>query len=347
MSQILEENSATSVDGLARLPVKGSLKKISLNIAKAVFVAGIFYWLIASDRLHLSGLSIFYKQPIFSVVLVLQWALMSLLAGAARWQLLLLGSGFRPKWLRTVQLQLIGFFFNSAMPGAIGGDLIKVVYIIRDEPGRRTAAALTILLDRMIGLMGLFTIASIGSLFFLQELLANSATRSLTLLLLIAVTGMIGFVAIVFLRFEEGRDPVERFLSLQIFGFGLIKKIYLALRVYRNQPKELFGAWGISIVIQLFNMLFVWYLTTLVTGQVPNLGSFAVIFPFAALATAVPLAPGGLGVGHVAYEKLYAFIGLSGGANVFNVYVIGTLALNMLGVIPYLLVKSKKPSVKE
>ncbi len=37
------------------------------------------------------------------------------------------------------------------------------------------------------------------------------------------------------------------------------------------------------------------------------------IFPIGMLLTALPLAPGGLGVGHLAFEKLYQLIGLSEG----------------------------------
>jgi hypothetical protein len=55
------------------------------------------------------------------------------------------------------------------------------------------------------------------------------------------------------------------------------------------------------------------------------------------MTTALPLAPGGLGVGHVAFDKLFAMVGLQGGANVFNVMVLTQLALNLLGVFPYLL----------
>jgi uncharacterized membrane protein YbhN (UPF0104 family) len=67
----------------------------------------------------------------------------------------------------------------------------------------------------------------------------------------------------------------------------------------------------------------------------------APIFPFGTLATAIPLAPGGLGVGHAVFDKLFHLVGLPGGANVFNIYVLSQLVLNLLGFIPYLYVKSK------
>jgi len=50
----------------------------------------------------------------------------------------------------------------------------------------------------------------------------------------------------------------------------------------------------------------------------------------------LPISPAGLGVGHVAFDRLFSMIGLHDGATVFNVYLIGQLTPCLLGVIPYL-----------
>ena len=55
------------------------------------------------------------------------------------------------------------------------------------------------------------------------------------------------------------------------------------------------------------------------------------------MTTALPFAPGGLGVGHYAFDRLFELAGLTRGADVFNVVVLGQLALNLTGVVPYLL----------
>ena len=50
----------------------------------------------------------------------------------------------------------------------------------------------------------------------------------------------------------------------------------------------------------------------------------------------VPVSPGGIGVGHVAFDRLFSMIGISGGASVFNAYLIGQMAVSLLCVFPYL-----------
>ena len=66
----------------------------------------------------------------------------------------------------------------------------------------------------------------------------------------------------------------------------------------------------------------------------------------------MPLSPGGLGIGHLVFERLFSLIGVaSGGANVFNVVFFGQLSLNLLGFFPYILLRREpelflKPGMK-
>ena len=66
------------------------------------------------------------------------------------------------------------------------------------------------------------------------------------------------------------------------------------------------------------------------------------ILPVGMVLVALPISPGGLGVGHLAFEQLYRMIGLENGANIFHVVFMGQLALNMIGMIPYLCLKYDK-----
>ena len=62
--------------------------------------------------------------------------------------------------------------------------------------------------------------------------------------------------------------------------------------------------------------------------------------PIGLITIAIPIAPGGIGIGHVAFESLYQLAGLSGGADIFNLYIIVQLAVFLLGGIPYFLYSS-------
>ena len=52
-----------------------------------------------------------------------------------RWYYLLRAVGVPATYWESVRLSYIGFFFNSAVPGLTGGDLVKAFYIARQSPG--------------------------------------------------------------------------------------------------------------------------------------------------------------------------------------------------------------------
>ena len=53
-----------------------------------------------------------------------------------------------------MRIGLIGFFYNSVLPGSVGGDIIKAAAIAREQ-SRRTIAVATVIMDRVIALWGL------------------------------------------------------------------------------------------------------------------------------------------------------------------------------------------------
>src|SRR5439155_7274092 len=67
----------------------------------------------------------------------------------------------------SIRLGLVGFFFNTFLPGSVGGDLIKAWYIA-GEQSRRTVAVSTVLIDRVLGLWALAAlVALLGSSFWI------------------------------------------------------------------------------------------------------------------------------------------------------------------------------------
>ena len=77
---------------------------------------------------------------------------------------------------------------------------------------------------------------------------------------------------------------------------------------------------------------------------VPFLDIYSVI-PVGMIITAIPISPGGMGVGHAAFEKILGYFQLTNGANLFNTFWIMILMNNLLGFIPYLLLSKKKEKI--
>jgi hypothetical protein len=320
------------------------IKKIWLiNFLKIFVVVLLLWWMGASGRLSWEQLIIVLRRPDVLVMSLAVWCVGPVLLGTWRWWLLLSGAGLHCDFIRAMRLQLIGFFFNTAMPGAVGGDIVKAIYIVRDQKGRttKTPAMLSVLLDRIVGLIGLFLMGVTSAAFSYETLAKNPVTAQLMTGLGCVVALSVVFLAIVFIPYKNNRDPVDRILSWSIPPFKLLRGIYTALRSYRAKPGIILGTIGISVLIQMIFLYFMGYIGRVLYGDTAfDPALLAPIFPFGILVTALPLAPGGLGVGHAAFDRLFSMVGLPGGANVFNVYVLTQLILNLIGVIPYLYMKS-------
>jgi glycosyltransferase 2 family protein len=326
----------------------GWIKTLFWLLLKFGIAGGLLWWMIDAGKVDFRQLRIYLDQPQILALYTGIWFVNVILLQSARWKSLLWGLGINVSWFRILQLQAVGIFFNTAIPGAVGGDVIKAVYIIRDQQlEHRTPAAMSILMDRITGLFGLFTLGAVAVTFQFQQLWHNPLMRPLLIAIYALVAGMLLFFALIFVRIEDKRDPFLRLLSRKAPGFAFLKKIYVSLRSYRHRPSAIIFSWAVSIVVQgCFFYIFLG-LTRHLTNQPFNIAVMATIYALGALATALPIAPGGLGVGHAAFDKLFELAGLTGGANVFNVFCLTMLAFSLFGAIPYLFVKSSLPSKDE
>ena len=74
------------------------------------------------------------------------------------------GPGDRAAGSRSAPAFLLGFIgnvFNLVIPGAVGGDLIKAAYLVRMDINRTQAVA-SMVIDRILGLLGLFLLAGVA-----------------------------------------------------------------------------------------------------------------------------------------------------------------------------------------
>lgn len=315
------------------------IKQHLITVLKILVAGGLIYWMVDSGKLDFKQLGIFLSRLDVLFVTIIGWMFL-VLCQSIRWFVLLRGIGIKAPYFRVFRLHMIGVFFNSTMPGAVGGDIIKAVYVIRDnQMGGKTHAMLTIMLDRVIGLMGMFMLGTIAVTLNFSSFWANPILRPMILVFLGLLLFTIIFYTLVFIPISEEKDIFLKLFSKPYFGFSLLKKIYIALRSYRDRPMALVFALILSVFIQSMIMFYFIFITTVFNNTSVNMFDFATIYPIGIFTTALPLAPGGLGVGHVAFEKLFEMINLQNGANVFNIFFLSMISLNLLGIFPYITLK--------
>lgn len=232
--------------------------------------------------------------------------------GTTRWWRLLRVAGCGSGFWDSLRLNFVGLFFNLVMPGLTGGDVVKMGAVALENPGKRLEAALSALVDRVLGLLVLVVLAS-------AVILASGdhgfdALRKPVLLLLAALlAGAIVYFAAP-LRRALGW---ERLLAHPKLGAKL-RLLDGALLVYARHPLELAGCAALSLANHCGVICGVWLLGRAygVRAEEVSLAQYFVIVPVASMVTALPIAPAGWGLGEAIYQYLFELVGASGALGV-------------------------------
>ena len=319
-------------------------------IIKTSLAGALIWWLINTGKLNFAALEPLWGNPRIAFLNILFWLSGAVILCSARWRSLVHGIGFTLSFFHTVRLNLIGLFFNAVMPGVVGGDVVKAIYVCKKQPGQaRVPVLLTILLDRVVGLLALFFISFCAVLLNWKLVFGIPVMRPFVLLTLSVIAGvsLLGLMVVVPSHVRE-RFFLIRWIFMVINKIRFLRKVYEALRCYKDKPAYVLRAFCFGVLHQLlFVGLYLTISNTLIS-QSAHWGLLLTILPLGIVSTALPLTPGGVGIGHIAFDRLYSLIGLSGGANVFNIVFFGQLALNLSGFIPYLFIRSElAPLIRE
>ena len=201
---------------------------------------------------------------------------------------------------------------NQVSPGSVGGDLLKAVFIAREQPGKSTEAIATVLVDRVIGLYAMLLIASLGLLFAAQALDAGKLLLSLqTVVWSSALCGTLG-LAFVLSPLATGKQARTLADRLPVIGHTVTRLIESA-DVYRSRRRYLFAGFAIALATHCLLITAFWCISRGLPVSGPSFAQNASIVPIALVAGALPLTPGGLGALEGGMELLYTSIGAGQG----------------------------------
>ena len=239
-----------------------------------------------------------------------------------------------------LRLGFLGYLLNFISPGSVGGDLFKAVFLARTCHGRRAEAAVTVVVDRLIGLYALFLVGT-AAIFLTGMWRLDSDKVRLICQIVFWCTG-IGTAALVIAAlpgFSHG--PIARKLHALPRVGHIIERINRANRLYYSRVWVLVLATAMSIVVHSLNAVGVWLIARGVLSDAPSLGAHFVIVPLAMATGAIPLAPNGLGTFEVTVEFLYQHLpnGMAAAASAGFVVALGyrliTVVIAMIGAGVY------------
>jgi len=292
---------------------------------------------------HPGMLHAFREMSLGGVLLAQGLFLLAVLTIVTRWWRLLALAGCPTSWGNAFRLTFLGLFFNNVLPGATGGDLIKGVLVAKENPGRGAEALVTVLVDRIFGMIALALVALLVILVVPGPF--DELRPGLLLGLGVCAAGVAlyankGFRKKVGLSALVDRLPVaEKLRSLDRAALS-----------YLRQPGSVAVAFLFSFVNHVLVTLGVAVLGGAlgVPGSHVSMTDYFVLVPVANLIGALPLAPGGWGVGELAFQGLFRMIHASPsmGVAVSVTFRLSQTAIGLLGGL-FLLVPKSRSELRE
>lgn len=205
-----------------------------------------------------------------------------------RWHYLVRALDLPLRFREAMRISFLGYLFNLAPMGIVGGDLLKAFLLARQQPGRRAQAAATVVVDRVVGLYILFVVAAVAILavgFHQSEQPQLRLACQLTLWITLASTAAMAMLFIPGLT--QGR--LSELLARTPRIGPVLDSLLEAVRLYRRQWMVLLNSCLMSVAVHSFFTLGVFWIACALYEQVLPLQSHFVVMPISASMGVIPL----------------------------------------------------------
>ncbi len=247
------------------------------------------------------------EKPAIGLLVLVSLIVIVVLMGW-RWQRLLVAVAVPMSALEAIRLTFIGGFFNLVVPGSTGGDVVKAYYAAK-RSGRGTRSILSVFVDRIIGVFTLVLVAAVALLYLDLTDQGGPGFRiaRVTIYALLA-GGVFGIIVLASRRVRRmlGLSAVIRRLPLQ----HIVGEVGASIRLYRDQKAILLHAFVISLVNQTGIALVVFALADALAIEGVTALTCLALVPLMNLLAAIPLLPGGWGVGELAFAYFFGQVGV-------------------------------------
>ena len=301
-----------------------SLVRVAIAISLLAFLAGsgVIQWPKLRGLLHAWPLTLAALVLLFLGMVMASW----------RFCRLTDAQGLHVSLANSVRLTLIGNAANFVLP-TVGSDLVRLWFAADGHTGRRTEIATIVLLDRVLGLIGILLLPIVLAPFFLSVVTSSSVILWILGVSAAGAFALMAGILVALSRRGLGSAPVQ--WALRTFPLrGYPRRILDTIHRYRSNGRVLAVAVGWSVTANLCAAACIACLQLAThPGSAAILGGFLTSLAF--VLNNVPITPGGIGFTEAAVASLYGIAGVQGGAETMLGMRVLFLMLAPVGVYLY------------
>ncbi len=318
--------------------------KKKLFIASKLLITGLVFWWVIY-KLGPGGL-----HDLWMNVRMAHWSglllaglffIIILGLGIYRWQLLLRVQGIQLSYYHTAWMVAVGMFFNAFLIGATGGDVPKAWYAAEAAADRKTQAIFSSVVDRFIGLLGLFILATISVLIYLPVLLGDEKTRIIAISIIVSLVIAVLGIGLTTQRHHLTSKPWWKSIWHYVPGKEILCKLSESYNLYGKYPGTLLIALILSLGVHVSSVFVAWSVGRAIEIKGVSLLHYFVYCPMINAFSAIPITVGGLGLREGAFKFFFSLQSVPDAQAValsLLVYA-GTLVISLVCGIFYLVGK--------
>jgi len=269
-----------------------------------------------------------------------------------RWRVLVRALDLPFTLFDAVRIGFISAFFSLFAFGVIGGDTLRAFYVTRQVRDRAPEAICSVVADRVIGLMTMFSFASIAFLMIdmtgiAQENPAKFATLNFVCRVVQGVTaaGFAGAMTLFLAPQIVRTNWYQKLCKIPKTG-PILQRLTAVALVYRSKPLAVLFCFLMSVGVNVCFVISIYSMARGMTEIYPTLADHFLIEPIAMVANAIPL-PGGVGGMEFAMKLLYETFNHRGGVLVAFAFRFALLCVSAMGAAFWFMNRSKVADVIE
>jgi uncharacterized protein (TIRG00374 family) len=253
---------------------------------------------------------------------------------AERLRVLFRAGGLRLTWLGAYRVVPVSTFFNFCIPGGTGGDVVKLYYLALDNRRRGLETATVMLADRAIALFAVLLFV-LGMMGVNREMVAANAVLRGLFVIVVSGIAVIGTVAALSWSKALRESRAYAWVMSRLPLRRHVERIADAVHAFRDRKRAVLAALLLSLAGHMGVAATHVLVASVVIPGAPW-EHVAFLSMVGMVANAVPVTPGGLGVGEAAFAQLFGMMGYTGGAALLVLWRIGMLPLALLGATIYI-----------
>ncbi|GAB6164462.1 lysylphosphatidylglycerol synthase transmembrane domain-containing protein [Thermostilla marina] len=208
-----------------------------------------------------------------------------------RWWMLVRAIGIKFTFREALRLGFVGYLFNLAPMGLVGGDLVKAVLLARGQPGKRAEAVTSVFVDRVLGLYSLFLVATGAILLtgFLHE--GNAQVRTICYGVFgVTAAATVGLL-LAWLPDMTGGRSLKAIGRIPLVG-GTLVRLVEAFRVYGKRPDIIFVSIAMTLAVHTLFATNIYFAAKGLFDHVHTWQRHMVMAPVSAAAQVLPVSIG-------------------------------------------------------